>query len=61
VQHGTQDPMIQVDRARSSVEMLRQLHLPLTFREYPMGHEIGARSLSDLSAWLEEKVMTAGA
>jgi phospholipase/carboxylesterase len=61
VQHGTQDPMIQVDRAHSSVEMLRQLRLPLTFREYPMGHEIGARSLSDLSAWLEEKVMTAGA
>lgn len=61
VQHGTQDPMIQVDRARSSVEMLRQLHLPLTFREYPMGHEIGARSLSDLSAWLEEEVMKSGA
>ena len=60
VQHGTQDPMIQVDRARSSVEILRQLRLPLTFREYPMGHEIGARSLSELSAWLEEKVMTAG-
>jgi phospholipase/carboxylesterase len=57
VQHGTQDPMIQVDRARSSVEMLRQLRLPLTFREYSMGHEIGARSLAELSAWLEEKVM----
>ncbi len=47
VQHGTQDPMIEVDRARSSVEMLRQLRLPLTFREYQMGHEIGARSLAD--------------
>ena len=56
VQHGSQDPMIQVDRARSSIEMLRQLRLPLTFREYPMGHEIGARSLSDLSAWLEKIV-----
>lgn len=61
VQHGTHDPMIQIDRARSSVEMLRQLRLPLTFREYPMGHEIGARSLGELSAWLEEKVITAGA
>ena len=61
VQHGTQDPMIQVDRARSSVEMLRQLRLPLLFREYPMGHEIGARSLTELSAWLAEKIMTSRA
>jgi phospholipase/carboxylesterase len=61
VQHGTQDPMIQVDRARSSIELLRQLHVPLAFREYPMGHEIGSRSLADLSAWLEEKVVNAGA
>jgi phospholipase/carboxylesterase len=56
VQHGTQDPMIQVDRARNSVEMLRQLRVPLTFREYPMGHEIGPRSLAELSIWLEEKI-----
>ena len=57
VQHGTQDPMIEIARARSSVETLRQLHVPLTFREYPMGHEIGARSLAELSTWLEEKVI----
>jgi phospholipase/carboxylesterase len=61
VQHGTQDPMIGVDRARSSVEILRQLRVPLIFREYHMGHEISASSLSELSAWLEEKVMEAGA
>jgi len=57
VQHGTQDPMIEVARARSSVETLRQLKLPLTYREYEMGHEIRPRSLADLSAWLEEKVL----
>jgi phospholipase/carboxylesterase len=57
VQHGTQDPMIEIARARSSVETLRQLRVPLTFREYPMGHEIGARSLAELSTWLEEKVI----
>jgi phospholipase/carboxylesterase len=57
VQHGTQDPMIEIARARTSVETLRQLHVPLTFREYPMGHEIGARSLAELSTWLEEKVI----
>jgi phospholipase/carboxylesterase len=59
VQHGTQDPMIQVDRAHASVEMLRELRVPLTFREYSMGHEINGRSLADLSAWLDEKVLRA--
>jgi phospholipase/carboxylesterase len=59
VQHGTQDQMIQVDRAKSSVEMLRQLKLPLNYREYPMGHEISPNSLSDVSAWLEEKILSA--
>jgi phospholipase/carboxylesterase len=54
VHHGTQDPTIEVQRARSSVERLRELKVPLTFREYEMGHEIRPRSLSDLSAWLKE-------
>jgi phospholipase/carboxylesterase len=58
VQHGTQDSMIEIDRARSSVETLRQARVPLTYREYEMGHEIRPRSLSDLSAWLEEKVLS---
>jgi phospholipase/carboxylesterase len=53
VQHGTQDPMIEVIRARDSVEQLRELRVPLTYREYDMGHEIRPRSLSDLSGWLE--------
>ena len=58
VQHGTQDQMIEVGRARVSVEKLRELRVPLTYREYEMGHEIRPRSLLDLSAWLEEKVLS---
>ena len=58
VQHGSQDPLIEVQRARDSVEQLRTLRVPLTYREYDMGHEITPRSLSDLSAWLEEKVLS---
>ena len=58
VQHGTQDPTIEVERARSTVEKLRQLKLPLTFKEYEMGHEIRPRGLHELSAWLEEKVLS---
>jgi phospholipase/carboxylesterase len=60
VQHGTQDSMIEVGRARDSVEKLRALRLPLTYREYEMGHEIRPRSLMDLSAWLDEKLGATG-
>jgi phospholipase/carboxylesterase len=57
VQHGAQDPLIEIARARDSVERLRKLNVPLTYKEYEMGHEITPRSLSDLSAWLQEKVL----
>jgi phospholipase/carboxylesterase len=58
IQHGSQDQLIEVQRARDSVETLRALRVPLTYREYDMGHEITPRSLNDLSAWLEEKVLS---
>jgi phospholipase/carboxylesterase len=58
VQHGSQDQMIEIQRAKDSVERLRALRVPLTYRDYDMGHEITPRSLSDLSAWLEEKVLS---
>src|SRR5207249_5804452 len=48
VQHGSQDQMIEVQRARDSVEQLRALRIPLTYREYDMGHEITPRGLTDL-------------
>jgi phospholipase/carboxylesterase len=58
IQHGTEDSMIEVERARHSVEIVRQAGLPVTYREYQMGHEIRPKSLSDLSAWLEENVLS---
>jgi phospholipase/carboxylesterase len=58
VQHGSGDELIAVDRARESVEILRGLRVPLTYREYDMGHEINQRSLTDLSQWLEEKLFS---
>jgi phospholipase/carboxylesterase len=60
VQHGSQDQMIEVQRAQDSVEQLRALRVPLTYREYDMGHEITPRGLTELSAWLDEKVMKTG-
>lgn len=58
VQHGSRDELISVDRARGSIETLRHLRVPVTYREYDMGHEISPRSLAELSSWLEEKVLS---
>jgi phospholipase/carboxylesterase len=57
IQHGSKDELVDVGRARQSVETLRDLRVPITYREYDMGHEINARSLGDLTTWLEEKVL----
>lgn len=58
VQHGNRDPLIDVARARESVESLRRLEASVVYREYDMGHEISSRSLADLSAFLGEKVIS---
>ena len=52
VQHGTHDPMIGVDRAQASRDLLQMVGALPEYREYPMQHEIGRQSLTDLSDWL---------
>lgn len=56
VQHGSGDEIIAVARAQQSFEALRTLRVPVTYREYEMGHEIGAESLGDLVQWLDDKL-----
>lgn len=58
VQHGRADEMLELSRARKSVEALRKLEIPVTFKEYDAcGHEITADIVRDLSAFLTEKVL----
>jgi phospholipase/carboxylesterase len=57
VAHGTQDPMIGVERGRESREALLKLGVGLTYREYEMQHEIRPEALRDLLEWLEDKVL----
>ena len=57
VEHGRADDMIEIGRARTSVEHLRELRVPLTYREYDCGHEITADGLEDLNRFLQEKVL----
>ena len=57
VMHGSQDPMIPIDRAYAARDALAALKVPLHFREYDMGHEIHQDALRDMVMWLEEKVL----
>lgn len=54
VQHGSDDPMVNVDRARDSRDRLVALGVMPVYHEYAMAHEIRPESLSDLNGWLEE-------
>jgi len=58
VQHGRGDDMIEIGRARQSIETLRELKIPVQYREYDCGHEITAESLQDLSKFLMETVVS---
>jgi len=57
VMHGTQDPMIPVDRARESREALLPFGVSLSYREFDMAHEISPDALRALIGWLEDKVL----
>ena len=56
--HGSQDPMIPIDRAYASRDVLLELKVPVAFREYPMGHEIRPEALREIVTWLEDKVLS---
>jgi phospholipase/carboxylesterase len=52
VTHGLYDQMLPVENGRAARDYLGALPVELTYREYPMGHEVSAESLGDVTAWL---------
>jgi phospholipase/carboxylesterase len=58
IQHGRADDAIPLSRAKDSLEHLRELEVPVTFREYDCGHEITASGVEDLSEFLITKVLS---
>lgn len=52
VTHGIYDPVLPIEHGREVRESLEALGVELTYREYPMGHEVSIESLRDVSAWL---------
>jgi phospholipase/carboxylesterase len=58
VVHGSDDPMISIERAYASRDALLALGVPTVFREYAMGHEIRPEALREIMSWLDEKVLS---
>lgn len=56
VQHGSDDPLIPVQRSRQLARDLRELGIPTVYREYPIGHQVALESLREARAWLDKIV-----
>ena len=57
IEHGRADEMITLSRAKESLEHLKELNVPVSFKEYDCGHEITASGLEDLSKFLAKHVL----
>jgi phospholipase/carboxylesterase len=58
VVHGTRDEVLPIENGRASRDLLQRLPVELTYREYPMGHEVSAQSLADVVAWLSARLQS---
>jgi phospholipase/carboxylesterase len=52
VVHGIADTVLPIQNGRASRALLSELPVELAYKEYPIGHEVSAQSLADVTAWL---------
>lgn len=52
VVHGIHDTVLPIQNGRASRAILEKLPVNLTYKEYPMAHEVSAESLTDVTTWL---------
>jgi thioredoxin 1 len=58
IQHGTNDPLVPVERSRQLAQDLEARGTPVVYGEYPMEHQVALESIQRARAWLGE--VTAG-
>ena len=56
VQHGTDDPLIPVERGRALATTLMDHGVPVVYGEYPMGHAVALESIQAAKVWLDAVV-----
>lgn len=58
--HGRADPVIHIQRAEQSRDLLKELGYQIEWHEYMMPHSVCAEEIRDIGLWLK-KVLTASA
>ena len=53
IQHGDQDPLVPVARARQLARVLEGHGVPVVYSEYPMGHQVALESIRHARAWID--------
>lgn len=51
--HGTQDPVVPVERGEDSRELLAALGHPVQWHAYPMPHSLHPQEIKDISRFLQ--------
>ncbi|MFM7059895.1 MAG: thioredoxin domain-containing protein [Actinomycetes bacterium] len=52
IEHGSEDPIVGVDRARALARDLEARRVPITYVEFPMGHGVAMEGLGVARGWL---------
>jgi len=53
VQHGTEDPLVPVQRTRDLARTLESHGVPVVYTEYPMAHQVAMESVQQARGWLD--------
>ncbi|HEX6311504.1 MAG TPA: thioredoxin [Acidimicrobiia bacterium] len=53
VQHGTEDPLVPVQRSRDLARELEAHGVPVVYTEYPMAHQVALESVQQARGWLD--------
>ena len=53
--HGDEDPMIPMDWAEAARDRLESLGYPVTWKSYPMAHQVCAEEIADIGAWMRDR------
>jgi phospholipase/carboxylesterase len=56
ITHGARDPVISVEFARDARERLAAAGLDVEYREHGGGHQLDARTLPLMQAWVDARV-----
>jgi predicted esterase len=54
--HGAADPIIGVEFGRDARERVEGAGLPMLYREFPGGHHVDPRLLTELADWVSARL-----